>query len=295
MQTRVSTIALIICLLQPPVLSLKAQTLREPRNSTNRSLAHLVVHGTITKIVSDQIGGWYLGGDFDSVGGVAVHSAVHIKSDLSVDQTWIPNVAGWAIVVSDSTVFMAGYTRIVAINRMSGQVTNWVPQLRWMAIHTIAVNDSAVFFAGLSFASGNLFWGFVTAINRKDANRVYWKNSTSGTVNAIAISVSDTLLYFGGGPVGSCDLRTGFLSTWNPNISASLIDDLSVTDSTLYIAGLYSSQQLTRINLATVNRKTGAATNWNPNWTYSDGTTPVITLHGHIAYVGGPFTSIDGQ
>ena len=316
MKNRVSHVVLLIYLLHLLTPSSYAQTLQQLYTSRDGSPPYFTVHGRIEKAVPDQSGGWYLGGNFDNIGGVAVHNAAHINSDMSVDQNWTPNVNGTvlAIAVSDSTVFIGGNweaingqnsSGIAAIDRKSGQVINWVPKRHWESVRAIAINDSAVFCGGFSFADGNLFFDFVTAINRRDASLVYWSNSTSGSGEVNVVSISDTLLYIGGSfshmnqanrnRVASCDLKTGLLTAWNPNISASIVYNLSITDSMVYTAGLFFSGGQSRINLASVTKNTGVTTNWNPNWTYSEGTTPVISLCKHIAYVAGPFTSIEGQ
>src|SRR6185503_15272958 len=39
------------------------------------------VEGTVNAALSDGTGGWYLGGEFESVGGVARHNLAHLRAD----------------------------------------------------------------------------------------------------------------------------------------------------------------------------------------------------------------------
>jgi trimeric autotransporter adhesin len=48
------------------------------------------VTGEVKAVVSDGNGGWYIGGDFTAVGGVARSRIAHIKPDKSLDLTWSP-------------------------------------------------------------------------------------------------------------------------------------------------------------------------------------------------------------
>ena len=48
------------------------------------------VAGVVNDVVSDGTGGWYLGGDFNSVGGVSRTDLAHVMADGTVDPSWAP-------------------------------------------------------------------------------------------------------------------------------------------------------------------------------------------------------------
>src|SRR5215211_2361904 len=50
--------------------------------------------GVVNAIVADGSGGWYLGGDFRSLGGVPRTDLAHVLPDRSVDPNWAPTTDG---------------------------------------------------------------------------------------------------------------------------------------------------------------------------------------------------------
>src|SRR5690242_11186112 len=67
------------------------------------------VAGRVTAIVPDGAGGWYLGGLFSSVGGVARANLAHLASDLSVT-SWnpAPDNGVLCLALSGGTVYVGG-------------------------------------------------------------------------------------------------------------------------------------------------------------------------------------------
>ncbi|MCX7001523.1 MAG: hypothetical protein NT106_14705, partial [Candidatus Sumerlaeota bacterium] len=117
------------------------------------------VNGTISSCVPDGLGGWYIGGDFDKVGGIIRNNVAHILANGSVDLTWDPNATGGdyptvnALAVSGSTVYAGGYftsiggqTRngIAALNAATGAATDWNPNADYPVL-ALAVSGSTVY------------------------------------------------------------------------------------------------------------------------------------------------------
>ena len=50
--------------------------------------------GRVLTIIDDGFGGWVIGGDFDTVGGVTLTNLAHINADFSVNGDWQPNPNG---------------------------------------------------------------------------------------------------------------------------------------------------------------------------------------------------------
>jgi hypothetical protein len=52
------------------------------------------VQGSLSAVVADGAGGWYIGGAFTHVGSSARINLAHILADDSVDPNWNPNASG---------------------------------------------------------------------------------------------------------------------------------------------------------------------------------------------------------
>ena len=68
------------------------------------------VEGVVNAVVPDGAGGWYLGGDFRSVGGVPRTDLAHVMPDGTVDPNFAPTTDGLvrALAVGTGTVFAGG-------------------------------------------------------------------------------------------------------------------------------------------------------------------------------------------
>ena len=66
--------------------------------------------GSVFAVIADGAGGWYIGGAFTRVEGVARANLAHIEPDGTLDAAWNPsaNAGVRALVVSGSTVYAGG-------------------------------------------------------------------------------------------------------------------------------------------------------------------------------------------
>src|SRR5207247_1126032 len=101
-------------------------------------LSYPVVNGSINVITPDGTGGYYVGGSFTSVGGMARTNLAHVRNDKSVNPNWNPGTDAQvnSIAVLDNKVFVAGNftkilgetrTRLAAVDAMTGEVLTWNP------------------------------------------------------------------------------------------------------------------------------------------------------------------------
>ncbi|NCX04657.1 MAG: hypothetical protein EBW68_02620, partial [Actinobacteria bacterium] len=192
------------------------------------------VTGAILASAADGSGGFYIGGAFTSVDGVARNNLAHINSDgLLTD--WDPNAnsAVRSIAVSGSTVYLGGSfttiggttrNRVAAINT-DGTLTNWNPNAI-STVNSIVVSGSTIYLAGSFTTIGGTIRNRVAAIN------------TDGT-----------------------------LTNWNPNngIGITEIYTLAVSDGIVYLGGSFTTIGGTTRNYAAAINTDGTLTNWNPN------------------------------
>jgi len=234
-------------------------------------------------VVPDGSGGWYIGGSFTEVGGLARNNLAHIDSSGAVT-AWNPNANGtvYALALSGGTLYAGGdFTFIGAVARDSlaaigtnGALGTWNP--------------------GASGASsGNVLTLAV------DAGVVYIGGGFTGVCTATSTCWSGTPVARGGlAAVGT----NGTLRTWNPNAnvggsSSYAVYALAVSGPTVYVGGTFTTLgSNARGGLAAVDTD-GTLLSWYPGAVSSvSGSAGVYTLavSSTAVYVGGNFTSIGG-
>jgi hypothetical protein len=223
----------------------------------------------VSAVAADGSGGFYIGGDFTHVGGVARNDAAHVRGDGIVDPAWDPNPNGQvlALALSGSTVYMGGKLTAVngsverigaaAVDATTGVATGWNPDVTGGYVEALAVSGPTVYIGG-SF------------------------NVVNGKFRFFAAAV---------------DAATGAATGWDPDLNEKVagpggVHSLTVAGSTVYLGGEFSTvnKSLTaRNNLAAVDAASATVTGWNPN---ANGPVDVITMSGSAIYVGGSFTKI---
>lgn len=234
------------------------------------------INGAVKTVVPDGAGGWYVGGKFSSVGGVAIYNLAHIKADKSVDTNWNPNVshgqfddvkdievAGGVLYVGGSFTQIGGQARkgLAAVDLSTGAATNWNPS-----------PSGAVF--EIEIIGGRIYVG--------------------GAITAIGLS--------GRSGAAAFDLATGALldwkpvMTWNANNVFAGVNAFVSQGNTVYMGGLFTSiGGQARNGLAAVDAVTGALLPWNPNPQDASGArVEALAISGSTVYVGGKFLEIGG-
>jgi hypothetical protein len=222
------------------------------------------INGAVNAVVPDGNGGWFVGGAFTGVGGVAVTNLAHLNADLTLDVSWNARVVGStvnALVLDSGRLYIGG-----TFSKINGQPTTG--------------GLAAVAAANAAFTST-------------------WAPQLGGTVNAMRLT--NGLLYVGGTfySVGSSNNQnlaaisttTGLATGWRPDPDTAVYA-LDVSGNNVYVGGANWTTIGTRAKhyLAVVDATTGvAASTWNPN---PSGIVRAIVVSGSTAYVGGDFTSI---
>ena len=213
--------------------------------------------------IPDGSGGWFIGGDFTEVGGVARSKVARINADGTLN-AWSPTVNGIAVnqlILSGSTLYIGGdftsvngmsRSNLAAIDVNTGNLTSWNPAA-----------DLKV--SSLALAGGVLYvGGEFTTIGGQSRNRI-----------------------------AALDLVTGIPTSWNPSVTGMVIRVITVHNAIVYIGGIFSAVAgQSRSNIAAVEASTGIVTSWNPG---TNGACNTMLVNGTSLYVGGEFTQIGGQ
>src|SRR5215210_4330962 len=232
------------------------------------------VEGVVNAVAVDGAGGWYLGGDFRSVGGVPRTDLAHVLANGSVDPSWAPT--------TDGTV------RALAVDNPSGPI--------YAGGEFGTVNGSArSHLAGLTRASGALtgFTGGVSQSGFVDFKGVH------------ALLLKGTTLYVGGifdqgqgsnasatrNRVAAFTVASSVLLPWDPNANHTVNGLAADPDGTdIFISGRFNgvnNPQVARHGIAKVDEAGGAA---DPNWIAPLQFGPELTsmtISGGWIYIGG--------
>lgn len=230
-----------------------------------------VINGTVYAAIPDGAGGWYVGGDFTSVGGVYRHNAAQIAADGTLTK-WNPTADGavYALAVTDGSVVLGG---------------------SFATIGTVPANRLAAVETG---STGKLTPG--------------WSASADATVRALEPTANGLLV---GGDFAAVDGQshrslarisgaTGALDTsFTATTNASVRDIALTPDATgAYVGGTFtavgpSGGQQGRSRLAEVDTATGALQSWNPG-TDNTVTSLAVDPSAGTVYAGGLFGTVGG-
>ena len=199
----------------------------------------------------DGSGGYYIGGGFTHVGGLARRNLAHILADGSVDPNFAPNPNRevHALAVSGSTVYVGG-----AFSSFNGEVSNSIGGQPRDGI------------AALDAATGN-----ATSWDPSAGSQLIPSPSPARPSTSAAASTASAARSAGASP--PLDAATGAATSWNANAEPNATDYCRVARSpspspsaTVYVGGDFDHLGgQARNNIAELDAATGAATSWNPN------------------------------
>jgi beta-propeller uncharacterized protein DUF5122 len=273
-------------------------------------------------VVDDGAGGYYVGGRFDAVGGVARHNLAHILADGSLDPAFAPDPDGEvsALARGGTTIYAAGaFTTIggaarthVAAVDSTGHATAWAPVLDATPL-AIAVSGSTVYLGGRFTTINSAPRPNAGAVDATTGATTDWDPQPNDYVYRIAPAGSSVFIAGGFGMVhgtlpvsglAKVDATTGVPVLWGPFIHRTstmlpAVTALAVSGSTLFIGGAFDMVAgSARNNAAALDTGTGALQTWNPNVGASDGLdTPSVAglaVSGSTVYVTGSFQTING-
>lgn len=281
-------------------------------------------------VAADGAGGWYIGGRFSHVGGVARTNLAHILADDSVDPNFNPLLDGVveALAISGSTVYVAGLfssidgqtrNNIAALDAANGSVNAFNPNADNEVLALALSSDGSIIYAGgrgFTMIGGQPRTA-LAALNAADGTATATFNPSptgpSGTAILDALAISGSTLYVGGtfdtmGGAARANIAALSLggvsdgvavSSFNPSPSyfgcspCSNIAALAVLGSTVYAGGSFDTiAGQPRASLAGLNVVDGTATAFDPS---PDANILSLAASGSTVYAGGGFRTIGGQ
>jgi hypothetical protein len=276
----------------------------------------------VLRALALKAGKLYVGGYFASVGGQSRQNLAAIDTSTGTVTAWNPNPDGGEIdglAATNSTVYVSGafdtiggQTRsgLAALNTTTGNATAWNPNPTGggVGVQAIALAGSVLYVGGDFTAIGGQNRKALAAIDTSSGAATAWNpvlalDSPFGGVYVDALAVSGNSIYIDGNfnyvggqarqQLAEVDATTGTPTAWNPGGVGGEVAAFAVTDSSVYIGGNFAGiGSTTRYYLVEVDRDAGSLTTWNPA---VDGRVAALTTSAGKLYVGGRFSSIDGD
>ena len=263
--------------------------------------AHII--GTVAAAVGDDLGGWYIGGAFTAIDGVAMANLAHIDGSGALDTGWVPTTDGQVstLVLEGGVLYIGGaFTQVNGLARSrlaaldtSGVLQPWAPGADG-DVFTMTVVAGTLYLGGAFTQVGGLSRSHLAAVDGGGAV-LAWKPGAGGDVQAIA--AAGTTLYLGGAftQIGAqarnhvAAINTGgLLQAWDPDANGD-VGAISIVGTKIYLGGAFTQVSAqARNHLAAVDNS-GALLTWDPN---ANGAVTALMPLASVVYVGGDFQQI---
>lgn len=247
----------------------------------------LLINDMVSTGVSDDAGGWFIGGQFSTVLGQTRKGVAHINADGTLS-AWTANLEGGSAIKIKkygSLIYIAGdYTSVngvsrnglAAVDAVTGAVSSWNPNPNG-AVTNIELDGTNAFISGWFNTVGGQSRNYLAAVNQSTGSVLSWNPNPSMAPQMLALSGSTLYLcgYFNKimgttrNNAAAINTSTFTLSAWDPNPS-SAVNGIFVDGSTVYLYGGFyyvrgSSGMVQRTFMAGIDATTGFATAFNPS------------------------------
>lgn len=274
-------------------------------NATNfKSHPMARLNGSVLDAVSDNNYGWFILGDFTSVGDSLRYHITHIDQNGN-PTSLLKNCKiddGSSIDYKDSILYIGG----VSIVSEENVKNNVLFSLQQGNIMSLPISNGTVSASATDGSGGWFVGGFFTVYGDSIRNYIAhvnqngivtnWYPNLSGVVKSIFVK-GDTVLVGGdfSGNVKMFDRITGAQISWShPGVFTNdYVQTVFANDTAVFVGGsfVYVSGSDTRNNFCVFDINSGLLKSWDPspnNFVYA------IEESGGKMFLGGDFTSIDG-
>ncbi len=267
------------------------------------------VNGTIYAAEPDGANGWYIAGDFTTVGPAARTGLAHILASGQLDPSFAPTTNGTvnALEFDGSNLYIGGtFTTINGTARnnagalsAAGALTAFNPNVNG-PVSVIAINGSSAYLGGSFSSVGGSTRNNIAAVDKTSGALGAFNPNADAAVFALAIDGST--VYAGGAfaniggaarnYIAGLDATTGSATAFNPAADGQ-VKALAVDTGSVYAGGSFNNiGGAARIGLAALNKTTGAASSFNAN---VNGTVNTIVLGTSNIFFGGSFSNAGGS
>lgn len=269
-----------------------------------------IINGDVSVVISDGMGGWYIGGSFTSVNNITRNRIARINSDGSL-HAWNPNSnntvlalarKGNLLYAGGSFTSIGGQTRnrIAAIDIRTGLASSWNPDAN-ANVNAIATGDGVIYAGGAFTVIQTKARTYIAAIDETAGTATAWSPNANAAVNTIV--VNGGIVYAGGAftNIGAAAKNyiaaidsSGGATIWNPAAQAE-VNSLVLDGGILYVAGNFTTiGGQTRNRIAAYNISTGVITSWYPTGG-ADVRVRSLAVTSDTVYAAGEFITFAGQ
>ncbi len=283
------------------------------------NLTSPLVGRNVDAVISDGVGGWYIGGQFNEVAGEQRYRVARINADGSL-HPWAPvvNHNVMTLVLDGDILYIGGVfssvngeprSRLAAISTLDGTVLPWAPDLTGSNISVLMMHGAALYCAGSFSEIEGQARGNLAAFDRYSGGLLPWSPNVDPWVFALAghadaIYVGGSFTTIGGLPrnwLAAVDTLGGDVLPFDPQpvptpntqYNMTGVRALRSSGNILYIGGSFNALfGEDRKSLAAYDVAAGALIPWDPG---PDNTVSSIAVQGDTVWAGGNFREIGGQ
>jgi hypothetical protein len=266
-------------------------------------------------VLPDDDDGWFIGGDFTSIGGVPRQFIARVRADGTLDPEWQVSFEGdwiWRMARDGDRLFVVGsFTEVNGEPRSNiaafsisgnGELDDFAAPTFDNQISTLTISNDTVYVGGYFEDVGGSPREGLAALDSTtgDLDSNWTPSVDSGGV--FDMILYDDHVYLGGGfseingsprRLGRVDTDTGILDAdFDPGMTDQT-NRLLIDNDTLYIGGnFYEIGGTSRANLAALSLPDHELLDWNPEL---DDSVWGMAVDGDRLYIGGGFRTANGE
>lgn len=273
-----------------------------------------LIDGMVRAAIPDESGGWYIAGQFETIGGLPIRNLAHVDAMGAVDASFQPNPNGWiaSLLLHRDTLYIGGaFTELANLPRknlaaydlLNNQPTSLSPQVD-LTVWVMVAHNQELFIGGMFQTIEGQNRSVLASFDMasESLSSFQFNIQAPGTARIFAMTVHNDMLYVGGWfssidgqlrkTLAAFDLINRTLSSWNPS-TIHFVYDVEAVGDTLFIAGDFEIVNgVGRKFLAALDIPTGALIPWDPQldrFPQMGAQVSSLDRFGNTLYVGGAF------